>query len=58
MERQEVNTGLDSGVVKVANDWSTEVTGNRRYPLALLLGVVTVSLETLNIVRALPVLDI
>lgn len=32
--------------------------GNPRYPLELLLRVVTVSLETVKIVKALPKLDI
>jgi predicted helicase len=32
--------------------------GNPRYPLELLLRVVTVSIETMKIVRALPALDL
>ncbi len=32
--------------------------GNARYPLELFLRVITVSLETMKIVRALPTLEI
>lgn len=32
--------------------------GNPKYPLELFLRVITVSLETLRIVRSLPILDI
>ncbi|MCZ8166663.1 type ISP restriction/modification enzyme [Silanimonas sp.] len=58
MERQCVKTDKDSGIVNDANDWAIETMGNPRYPLELLLRVVTVSLETMKIVRALPALDI
>lgn len=58
MERQSVTTDKASGIVKDANDWATETVGDPRYPLSLLLRVVTVSLETMKIVRALPALDI
>ncbi|MCZ8061768.1 type ISP restriction/modification enzyme [Silanimonas sp.] len=58
MERQCVKTDKDSGIVNDANDWAIETMGNPRYPLELLLRVVTVSLETMKIVRSLPALDI
>jgi predicted helicase len=58
MERQAVKTDKASGIVNDANDWATETMGNPRYPLELLLRVVTVSLETMKIVKALPPLDI
>ncbi len=58
MERQAVRTDKDSGIVNDANDWATETMGNARYPLELLLRMVTVSLETMKIVRALPALKI
>ncbi len=54
MERQCVKTDKDSGIVNDANDWAVETMNNPRYPLELLLRVVTVSLETMNIVNALP----
>jgi len=58
MERQSVTTDKDSGIVKDANTWATETMGDPRYPLSLLLRVITVSLETNKIVRSLPALDI
>ena len=58
MERQCVKTDKDSGIVNDANDWAIETMKNPRYPLELLLRVVTVSLETMKIVRGLPKLDI
>lgn len=58
MERQSVRTDKASGIVNDANDWATETMGNPRYPLELFQRVVTVSLETLRIVRDLPLLDI
>lgn len=58
MERQCVSTDKASGIVKDANDWAIETVGDPRYPLSLLLRVITVSLETLKIVRGLPALDL
>jgi len=58
MERQSVTIDKASGIVKDANDWATETVGDPRYPLSLLLRVITVSLETMKIVKALPKLDI
>lgn len=54
VERQCVKTDKDSGIVSDANDWATETMNNPRYPLELLLRVITVSLETMKIVKALP----
>lgn len=58
VERQCVKTDKASGIVNDANDWATETMNNPRYPLELFLRVVTVSLETMKIVKALPALDI
>jgi predicted helicase len=58
MESQCVTTEKDSGIIKDANAWATETSGDSRYPLSLLLRVITVSLETMKIVRSLPTLDI
>lgn len=58
VERQGVKTDKNSGIVNDANDWAVETMGNPRYPLELFQRVVTVSLETMKIVRALPKLDI
>jgi predicted helicase len=58
MERQCVKTDKDSGIVNDANDWAIDTMGNAKYPLELFMRVITVSLETMKIVRALPKLDI
>jgi predicted helicase len=58
MERQAVKTDKDSGITNDANDWAIETMGQPRYPLDLLLRVITVSLETTKIVQGLPVLDV
>lgn len=58
VERQCVKTDKDSGIVNDANDWAIETMNNPRYPLELFLRVITVSLETMKIVNALPKLDI
>ncbi|WP_407533553.1 DEAD/DEAH box helicase [Acinetobacter baumannii] len=58
MERQGVSTHKDSGIVNDANDWAIETMNNPAYPLELFLRVITVSLETMKIVRSLPKLDI
>lgn len=58
VERQCVKTDKDSGIVNDANDWAVETMGNPRYPLELFQRVITVSLETMKIVKSLPKLDI
>jgi predicted helicase len=58
VERQCVKTDKDSGIVNDANLWATETMNNPRYPLALFLRVITVSLETVKIVNALPGLEV
>jgi predicted helicase len=58
VERQCVSTHKDSGIVNDANDWAIETMQNPKYPLELFLRVVTVSLETMKIVNALPALNI
>jgi predicted helicase len=58
VERQGVKTDKDSGIVNDANDWAVETMGNPRYPLELFQRVITVSIETMKIVVALPQLDI
>ena len=47
-----------SGIVNDANRYATETIGDPRYPFDLLCRVITVSLETVRIVRALPGLDL
>ena len=58
MERQCVKTDKASGILSDANRYAIETAGDPRYPLDLLLRVITVSLETVKIVRALPELKL
>lgn len=58
MERQAVTTDKASGIVKDANAWATETVGDPRFPLSLLLRVITVGLRTREIVSGLPALDL
>lgn len=58
MERQAVTTHKDSGITNDANDWAIDTMHNPRYPLELFQRVITLSLETMKIVNALPKLDI
>ncbi len=57
MERQAVKTEKASGIVSDANRYAVETVGDPRYPLDLLLRIITVSLETITIVRDLPSLE-
>lgn len=56
-DRYYVKTDKASGIVNDPNDWSREV-GDPRYILDLLARVVTVSVETMRIVDALPKLEV
>ncbi|MBN9506610.1 MAG: hypothetical protein J0I69_11340 [Altererythrobacter sp.] len=58
MERQCVKTDKTSGIVNDANRYAIETVGDPAYPLLLFQRVITVSLETMKIVRGLPKLDI
>jgi predicted helicase len=58
MERQGVSTDPASGIVNDANLYATETVGDPRYPFDLFCRVITVSLETMKIVRSLPSLAI
>lgn len=53
MERYQVKTHDESGITNNPNDWAQEV-GNPRYILDLLLSIVNVSVQTVEIVNALP----
>ncbi len=57
IDRYQVKTDKDSGIVNDPNDWSREV-GDPRYIVDLLARIVTVSLETMKVVDALPPLAI
>ncbi len=54
MERQCVKTDPASGIVNDANRYAIETAGDPAYPLTLFQRVITVSLETLKIVKSLP----
>jgi predicted helicase len=58
MERQAVAIHKESGIVNDANLWATETMNDATYPLRLFQRIITVSLETLKIVKALPRLKI
>ena len=58
VERQAVTTHKDSGIVNDANEWAIDTMHNPKYPLELVQRVITVSLETMKIVRGLPELEI
>jgi hypothetical protein len=51
MERQCVKVDKASGIVNDANRYAIETVGNPAYPLRLLQQVITVSLETMRIVK-------
>ncbi|MBK4347383.1 DEAD/DEAH box helicase [Lacisediminihabitans sp. G11-30] len=57
LERYQVKTDKPSGIVNDPNAWGEEH-GNPRYILDLLKSIVTVSVETVRIVKSLPPLDI
>jgi len=57
MERYQVKVDKASTIRNDPNDWSREV-GDPRYIIDLLARIVTVSLETMAIVDALPALDV
>jgi len=57
MDRYQVTTDSGSGIINDPNDWCAEQ-GEPRYILDLVKRIVTVSLDTMAIVDALPPLDI
>ncbi|MGH3692582.1 MAG: DEAD/DEAH box helicase [Pseudonocardiaceae bacterium] len=57
MERYQVKTDKASGIVNDPNDWATE-TSDPRYILDLLKRTVTVSVETMKILKDLPSLKL
>ncbi len=58
MDRQCVRTDKSSGIINDANDYANETMNNPAYPLELFQRVITVSLETIKIIKSLPKLDI
>ena len=57
IDRYQVKTDKKSGITNDPNDWAEEV-GDPRYILDLLCRIVTVSIETMRIVDALPSLEV
>lgn len=55
MERYQVKTDKTSRIVNDPNDWATEV-GDPRYIIDLLRRIITVSLETIGLLKGLPTL--
>ena len=58
MERQGVKTDKASGIVNDANNYAIETMQNPAYPLELLQSIITVSIETMKVVRGLPPLRV
>ena len=58
IERQGVYEFKDSKIIHDANDYANEEFDNPKYPLELILKVMTVSMETLKITKNFPSLDI
>ncbi len=53
-----LKTDKKSGIVNDANRYAVETIGNPAYPLELFQRVITISLETMKIVKNLPKLEI
>ena len=58
MERQAIREDKESGIISNANDWASETMNNPKYPLELFQRMITVSIETMKIVKSLPILTI
>ena len=58
IERQAIDTDKDSGIVNDANLYAIETVGNPAYPLELFCRVITVSLETVAMVKQLAIIDL
>lgn len=56
MERYQVKTDKDSGILNDPNEWRREH-GNSRYILDLLKRVIRVSVETVRVIKSLPPLE-
>lgn len=57
LERYQIKTDRASGIANDPNDWAEEE-GNSRYILDLVARIVTVSVETVKIVKSLPPLEL
>ena len=57
MERQGISRDSSSGIINDTNDFALETMNSPSYPLDLFLRVITVSLETLEIIEGMPKLN-
>jgi predicted helicase len=58
VDRRRVTQYSDSNLTNDCNNWALETMNNPKYSLELIQRMITVSLETMKIVKALPKLDI
>jgi len=58
IEKFRLDINPDANIENNPNDWAIETMNNPKYPLELFQRMITVSLETMKIVKALPKLDI
>ena len=58
IDRQQIRTHKDSQIPNNPNHWATETMQNPRYPLELLLKIITISTDSVKIINNLPKLDI
>ena len=58
VERHRVSTDQASGIVDDANEWGDESSPNATYSVALVQRIITMSLETVRIVKGLPKLGL
>jgi predicted helicase len=58
IDRQSVKTDAASCISNDANCYANETVGDPAYPFKLFCRIITVSLETMKIVRSLPALDV
>ena len=56
IERYQISTDKDSGIINDPNDWSSE-TGDSKYISNLFLRLITVSVESVKIIATLPKID-
>ena len=58
VDRRRITEYSDSNLINDCNSWSIETMNNPKYSLELIQRMITVSIETMKIVKALPKLDI
>ena len=58
MDRQSIKVDKDSEIINDPNDFANNTMKNPSYPLNLFKKIITVSLETLKIIRSFPTLNL